>query len=158
MNYFKRLLVVCAYSVTVVFSGLAQTTAKYAGEFLAIGVGGRALGMGGAYTALASDATAGYWNPAGVVCAGVPTISAMHDERYAGLVNYDFIGAAIPYSSQAGIGLSILRLGVDGIPDTRQALIDQNGNGQLDPGERIDYTRVTSFNSADWAFYFTYAQ
>ena len=31
----------------------SQTVGKYAGEFLAIGVGGRALGLGGAYTALA---------------------------------------------------------------------------------------------------------
>jgi hypothetical protein len=36
---------------------------KYAGEFLAIGVGGRPLGMGGAYVSMVSDVTAGYWNP-----------------------------------------------------------------------------------------------
>jgi hypothetical protein len=41
--------------------------AKYAGEFLSIGIGGRALGMGSAAVALASDVTAGYWNPAGLV-------------------------------------------------------------------------------------------
>ncbi len=29
---------------------------------MAIGVGGRALGLGGAYVALANDVTAGYWN------------------------------------------------------------------------------------------------
>ena len=40
--------------------------AKYAGEFMAIGVGGRALGLGGAYVALANDVTSGYWNPAGL--------------------------------------------------------------------------------------------
>ena len=40
--------------------------AKYAGEFLSLGVGGRALGMGGASVALANDVTAGYWNPAGL--------------------------------------------------------------------------------------------
>lgn len=35
-------------------------------EFLRWGIGGRALGMGRAYTALADDATAAYWNPAGL--------------------------------------------------------------------------------------------
>jgi len=45
----------------------AQTViGKYAGEFMAIGVGGRANGMGGAYVAVTNDVTSGYWNPAGL--------------------------------------------------------------------------------------------
>lgn len=137
---------------------VAQSVAKYAGEFLAIGAGGRAMGMGGAYVAMATDATSGYWNPAGAAALEHPEIFLMHDERFAGLVNYDVAAATIPYGPSASIGLTVLRLGVDGIPDTRNALIDQNGNGQLDPGDRIDYSRITYFNSADWAAYFTYAQ
>ena len=39
-------------------------------SFLKIGVGARAEGMGGAYAAHADDATAVYWNPAGLVSAG----------------------------------------------------------------------------------------
>jgi hypothetical protein len=35
-------------------------------KFLDIGVGGRALGMGEAYVALANDASAIFWNPAGI--------------------------------------------------------------------------------------------
>lgn len=136
----------------------AQSVAKYAGEFLAIGVGGRAMGLGGAYVALARDATAGYWNPAALATLDYPEVSLMHDERFAGLVNYDYAAVGIPYGSDASVGLSILRLGVDGIPDTRNALIDQNGNGQLDPGDRIDYSRITYFNAADWAAVVTYAQ
>ena len=31
-----------------------------------MGEGGRAIGMGGAYTALATDSLATYWNPAGL--------------------------------------------------------------------------------------------
>ncbi|MCX5726469.1 MAG: hypothetical protein NT030_04700 [Candidatus Saganbacteria bacterium] len=31
------------------------------------GIGARAMGMGGAYTALANDITAAYWNPAGLI-------------------------------------------------------------------------------------------
>ncbi|MBI5242356.1 MAG: PorV/PorQ family protein [Elusimicrobia bacterium] len=36
------------------------------GQFLQYGVGARALGMGGAFYAIADDATAAYWNPAGL--------------------------------------------------------------------------------------------
>lgn len=43
------------------------STPKYSNEFLNIGVGGRALGMGNVQSALATDATAGYWNPAGLL-------------------------------------------------------------------------------------------
>ncbi len=136
----------------------AQSVAKYAGEFLAIGVGGRAMGLGGAYVALANDATAGYWNPAAAAALEYPEVFLMHDERFAGLVNYDVAAVAIPYGPDASVALTVLRLGVDGIPDTRNALIDQNGNGQLDPGDRIDYSRITYFNSADWAAFVTYAQ
>ncbi|MEW6557848.1 MAG: hypothetical protein AB1349_10925 [Elusimicrobiota bacterium] len=46
------------------------STCLYAGTnpaaFLNIGVGARALGMGGAFVSVADDATAGYWNPAGL--------------------------------------------------------------------------------------------
>jgi hypothetical protein len=37
-----------------------------AGDYLRQGAGARASGMGGAFVAMADDATAGYWNPAGL--------------------------------------------------------------------------------------------
>ncbi len=40
---------------------------KYAGEFMKIPVGARAIGMGGAFSAVSDDATSPYWNPAGMV-------------------------------------------------------------------------------------------
>ncbi len=39
----------------------------YAGTFQQLGLGARALGMGGAFVGVADDATAGFWNPAGLV-------------------------------------------------------------------------------------------
>lgn len=36
------------------------------GQFLAFGVGGRAMAMGGAYYGISDDASAAYWNPAGL--------------------------------------------------------------------------------------------
>lgn len=135
-----------------------QTVAKYAGEFMSIGVGGRALGLGGAHVALANDATAGYWNPGALARINYPEVIVMHDERFGNLINYDFASVAIPYSTDVSLGLSILRLGVDGIPDTRNAWIDSNGNGIFDNVDRLDYDKITYFNAADWAIYFTYAK
>ena len=50
-------MIVLSFSITA----YAQ---KYAAEFLTTGVRARALGMGGAYVAVANDATASFWNPA----------------------------------------------------------------------------------------------
>ena len=46
-------------------AGHAADEGAHAAEFLSHGVGARALGMGGAFVAVADDATATYWNPAG---------------------------------------------------------------------------------------------
>lgn len=131
---------------------------KYAGEFLAIGVGGRPLGMGGAFVALANDVTAGYWNPALLSKLNYPQISLMHDARFQNLVNYDYGSVGIPFGKNASLGLSIIRMGIDDILDTRNALIDLNGNGVWDPGERLDNDKITRFSTTDYAFFLTYSK
>jgi hypothetical protein len=136
----------------------AQTIAKYAGEFMAIGVGGRALGLGGAHVALVNDAAAGYWNPGALGRIDFPEAMVMHDERFGSLVNYDFVSVALPYGPEVSLGFSILRLGVDGVPDTRNAWIDANANGIFDAADRLDYSKISYFNAADWTVYFTYAK
>jgi len=154
MKILKRILIV----ILVVQGASAQQIAKYAGEFLSIGVGGRALGLGGAYAALANDASAAYWNPAALARLNYPEFMLMHDEQFGGIVNYDFGAVAIPYGTNATFAVSLMRLGVDGIPDSRNALVDRNQNGILDSTDFIDPSKVTYFNSADWALYFTYSK
>ena len=139
----------------------AQTVfGKYAGEFMAIGVGGRALGMGGAFVAVANDVTAGYYNPAGLANLNYPQISLMHAEQFGDLVNYDYGAVAIPFEADMSFGLSIIRLGVDGIPDTRKAAYDANGDGVIDilNGDRLNYDAISEFSDQDWAFYLTFAK
>jgi hypothetical protein len=137
--------------------GLAASRAKYAGEFLAIGVGGRALGLGGAYAAVANDVTAAYWNPAGLAWISYPQLTVMHDERFAGLINYDYGAVAWPMGAQATLAASVIRLGVDNIANTRDAWVDDNGNGQVESNE-VDYSRISYFNVADWGLYLSYAK
>lgn len=132
---------------------------KYAGEFLAIGVGSRASAMGSAQMAVVNDVTAGYWNPAGLAHINYPQVALMHEEHFGSLINYNYGAVAIPYGSDMSIGLSILRVSIDGIPDTRNALYDANGDGILDiHTDRLDYSKITEFSNADWAIYLTFAK
>ena len=122
---------------------IAQDAPKYSNEFLAIGVGARALGMGNAYTSVVNDVTSGYWNPAGLLgVKGDLQIGAMHSEYFAGIAKYDYIGIGT-------IGFTFVRFGIDNIPNTID-LIDPSGN--------IDYDRITTFSSADHAFIISYAR
>jgi hypothetical protein len=157
----KMLKWACALVAVVPLSGgHAQTgIAKYAGEFISLGVGARALAMGGAFAALANDVTAGYWNPAGLSRINYPEFILMHDAEFGSLVNNDYGAVAIPVGPSTSLGLSIIRVGVDDIADTRNAGVDANGNITYDPAQftRVDPGRVTYFNAADWALYFTYS-
>jgi len=86
----------------------------------------------------------------------------MHDERFGNLVNYDYAAFALPYSTDMTFGISVMRLGVDGIPDTRGALVDRS-TGQVIydinlPSAKIDPSLVKEESNQDWAFYLSFAK
>lgn len=135
-------------SLLISFSLFAQR--KYSNEFLNIGVGSRAFGMSNAVVASTNDVYSGYWNPAGLTkMSGNAQVGLMHSEYFAGIAKYDFGGFAAAIDNTSFIGLSVIRFGVDDIPDTSE-LIDADGN--------INYDKVKSFSSADYAFLLSYAR
>jgi hypothetical protein len=154
------LLLILTFILLSAVESFAQGSGnKYAGEFLAIGVGGRPLGMGGAYVSLVNDVSAGYWNPGALSSLNYPQMLLMHDERFSNIVNYDYGAAAIPFGKDVSFGLSIIRLGVDNIPNTQNALTTAlNNSGYLGPGDRLDYSKITYFNAADWGILLTYSK
>jgi hypothetical protein len=87
-----------------------------AASFLEIGVGARALAMGGAYTAIANDASALYWNPAGIVWLANPQIHVTHNNWFLDS-KHDYISAVVPLPSlNSAVGLSFNTLGFDEQP------------------------------------------
>lgn len=132
--------------------------AKYAGDYLSTGVGGRSAGLGGTGTAFSDDVTAGYFNPAALVQINYPQISILHESRFSGQINYDYAGIAYPLSSDQTLAFSAIRLGLDGIKDSRNALIDVNGNGKLDDEDRIDPSKIVLGNASNWGFIFSYSK
>ncbi|MEO0141092.1 MAG: hypothetical protein ABIM88_06060 [candidate division WOR-3 bacterium] len=89
----------------------------FAGEAFNFGLGARAWGMGGAFTALATDPSGVYWNPGGIGKVEGAGILAMHGAFWQGL-NYEFVALAkeTPFG---GYGLGIYYLGVGDIKRTQ---------------------------------------
>ena len=119
------------------------SAAKYAGAFMDDGGGARALAMGGAFTAVADDPSAAYWNPAGLTGTEGRNLLLMHSERFGDLIDRDFAAYAQPVDwsllggTDGAFALSVIRLGVDDIPLTDHLFddLDVNGDGTVDEDE-----------------------
>jgi hypothetical protein len=123
---------------------------KYVNEFLNIGAGARGYAMSGSVISSTHDAYSGYWNPAGLARLNQNTsIGLMHAEYFAGIAKLDFASYAKKIDDHQTFGASVLRFGVDNIPNTID-LYDPSGN--------VDYSRISYFSTADYAFIFSYAQ
>lgn len=179
----KRTLSIVAAIASLLLAVPAGAT-KYAAEFLKIPVGARAVGMGGGFSAVADDATAPLWNPAGMVYLPYREAFLQHAEQFGSLVNHDFGAAVWPLKNgedrRSAFGIAITRVGVDGIaitprPGGLRPILDFDdygrdndptvqdigqGNGTWDPGERLKITSDDIFmaSSADMAVQVSYAR
>jgi len=79
-----------------------------------LGFGARAIGLGQAYTALAQDPTAVFWNPAGLEFINQQSATFFHTTLFD-QTHYDFLGYAYPTLDLGSFGIGIGRIGVEGI-------------------------------------------
>jgi len=142
-NYFYLLMVVCSAFAK------AQTSRAYSNEFLNIGVDAAALGMSNAVVASSNNVNSVYWNPAGLIRMEEQEVSLMHSSYFANIAQFNYAAFAMPIDDVSAFGFSIIRFSVDDILNTTQ-LIDDQGN--------INYDRISTFSTADWAFTFSYAR
>ncbi|MEM7572053.1 MAG: hypothetical protein AAF433_04090 [Bacteroidota bacterium] len=135
------------------WAALSLQGQKYSNEFLNIGIGGRAHGMGTAVIAAQQDVYSAVWNPAGLAGLSADAgleIGAMHAEWFGGVGKYDYLGFTLPLSNRnQRLGISLIRFGVDQIPNTL-SLYESDGT--------INFDNVTEFSAADYAFIGTYAR
>ena len=115
---------------------------KYSNEFLSIGVSANAQALGNAVVAQVDDVTAAYWNPAGLANISSETglqIGAMHAEWFAGIGKFDYLGVTLPMAnSNRRLGISLIRFGIDGIPNTL-SLYEDDGT--------VNYDNIVEFSA-----------
>jgi len=105
-----------------------SNVATTAAPFLQIGVGSRAIGMGGAFVATANDASAMYWNPAGLGNLSSAELIFVHTNWLAD-ISFDFAGAILPLGKIGTLGASITMLNM-GQMEVRTVDM-QNGTGEF---------------------------
>ncbi len=108
-----RSFVLCLFMVLIGSVHLVEARSDTAGEFLTFGVGARASGMGEAFTAVADDSTAVYWNPAGLACQSRESVTLMHNNLFPNLYNdiyYDGLAYASPVGPKTTLGMGITYL------------------------------------------------
>ena len=96
-----------------------QRAGTAAVTFLKIGVGARAVSMGGAYVAMANDGTAMYWNPAGVVQSEKNELALSHLDWLVD-VDFEYIGYIHHVTENLGLGAFLGYLHLVDMPVTTE--------------------------------------
>jgi hypothetical protein len=128
MNTMKRMMVV-SLALILVLSAVAMADGMGAFSAFKNGVGARALAMGGAFVAVANDATAACWNPAGLASLNDTRLAGMSTDLFGLGITHQYVGAVTTFAN-LGVGLGWERAAIDG-----QAV---SGEGEL--GETFTWT------------------
>lgn len=136
----KKITAFIAVLCLVSFALFAKGDYGSPGEFLNWGAGARSLAMGKAFTALADDPSAIYYNPAGLALQNPIQVALQHVFLYEDTM-YDFGAITYPVSGIGTFGVGYVRLG------------SMNFNAR---DER--WTDLGEFNIADQAFILSYGR
>ncbi|MCX6151530.1 MAG: PorV/PorQ family protein [Ignavibacteriales bacterium] len=111
MKFYKSIITVLVYLsfCGVLLPQSVTKTGTTASQFLKIGVGPRAIGMGSAFTATADDISALYWNPGGLAFSNSNQAFFNH-VRWIADINYDFaaFSSNVPGFGTVGTFVSVL--------------------------------------------------
>ncbi len=123
----KRLVLVIVLGALPIVEAWAQLVPNLGGQragisafqFLKIGVGARAVAMGESFIAVASDASALFWNPAGVVDLPANQVIASHT-AYVVDISHEFFGVTYKLDEGQAVGLSFAALHMDDMEITTE--------------------------------------
>jgi hypothetical protein len=117
-----------------------------AAPFLNIGIGPRAIAMGGSFVATANDVTSLYWNPAGASRTEFSSALFAHSRWFAD-ITYNWAGAMIATDGMGTLGLSFMYLDYGELEVT--TLREPDGTGELFTPKDMAIGLTYAFNLTD---------
>jgi long-subunit fatty acid transport protein len=136
-------LITCSVTDAQLFPVLGgQRAGISTAQFLKIGVGGRAAALGESFVAISDDASALYWNPAGLAQFKENQIIFSHNIWLVD-INHDFLGAVYHLDLDNTFGISLTSLSMDKMPVTTEFAPFGNGEyfGFSDIALSVSYAR-----------------
>jgi hypothetical protein len=117
-------------------------------QFLKIGVG-RGAAMGEAFVAVVDDASATYWNPAGLASVTNREVCFQHNEWIAD-IRHEYLATALPLGNFGTMGISLTALTMGSmeiltVDDPETSIREDTGTGEY-------------FNAADFALAFSFGR
>lgn len=110
-----------------------------AARYLRMGVGARALGMGGAFVSVCNDASSTYWNPAGLTQLTQREITSMTSLMSLDRI-YNFLNYVTPYQGNI-FGISWINFGVK---DIREFVVEGGEDKELGKFDDAENTIMIS--------------
>ncbi len=129
----------------VLENGETETITKVgttSAQFLKLGVGARAISLGGTFVAEASDLSALYWNPAGLARMNGSAVQLSHTQ-YLADIDYNYAAVGIDLGAMGTVAASLLFL--DSGDMAVRTVEEPLGTGEL-------------FKKQDYAIQLTYAR
>ena len=140
----KKILIVFLLSVACVFG--QSKVGSTAAPFLNVGIGPRAISMGGAFVATASDVSSLYWNPAGASRSNTNEAMFSHSSWFAD-INYNWAGAMLKLGDAGTVGLNLTYLNYGDMEIT--TLAEQDGTGQFFSAYDLSMGLTYAYNLTD---------
>jgi len=119
MKRFNNKIVITCFCTLLLFSrwnsALALDVTKVgtsAAAFLRIPAGAKAIAMGSAFTAVADDGSAAFWNPGNITVIDQPDLLIHYSPWLPGL-QYGFISYTLPLNKQGVVSINIISLETD---------------------------------------------
>jgi len=144
-----KIKIISATLTIVILSGLcfgaftSGDAGTSAAQFLTMGVGARAAGMGEAFAGMADDSTAIYWNPAGLNRIEGKSLSLMNAAWFEG-ISYDWASYAQKIENIGTFGIGVQYLSYGAITKTDDTGLDIGSFSPTDLAVSLSYAREFS--------------